>query len=52
MYRQVIELCFVKMVLLKQFHIIYNNIRQNGFVYTKIKAIFLTQIISGADAYT
>lgn len=41
MYRQVIEL--VKLVLLKQYNIIYNNIRQNGMCTLKIKALFLTQ---------
>lgn len=51
--RQVIELCIVKLVLLKHFHIIYNNIRQNGIVYIKNKALlFLKQIISRTDAYT
>lgn len=43
MYRQVIELCIVKLVLLKQYNIIYNNIRQNGMCTLKIKALFLTQ---------
>lgn len=36
-------------MLLKQLHIIYNNIRQNGIVYIKIEALFITQIISRAD---
>lgn len=43
MYRQVIELCIVKLVLLKQYNIIYNNIRQNGMCTIKIIALFLTQ---------
>lgn len=42
MYRLDIELCIVKLVLLKQYNIIYNNIRQNGMCTLKIKALFLT----------
>lgn len=39
MYRQVIELCIVKIGALKAINIIYNNIRQNGIVYIRNKSI-------------